>query len=1067
MKQINTNCIFSLKKCITIISVTLLSIIFCSLSLTLINADEPPSQSESINVIIDTIKELENKCDPKCYATASRLEDFIYGTPLSPEARFEKIKLQKHLVLSIWLLISENASSEGKTTISGDYLSPLIKYSLTYTTKTNNDLKISLPHKKNITITNNDKRQYSSIAYALRTILSVQQDILFQNDKNFLPLEKETVEVLKEFLDVFTLTVLNIADSNARLNDKNLITKTAFNESWNEVARSLRIIGPFKGRIIKGNAKLKQTPKKTDFTLIKKIIEQKVASYAVYNKISTPLFLRNLQVYFARHQWPADPKLGNEFKSRFTETMIAYAADCLIGAEQIAKNKKHDMIRIDDVSLFTNKFIPHTINEYEDAIFFPNLPANERLTIESYDMDAFRDSGIHWRYLQHAINGSTYPGVLDIDPFAAELLVENIAQFGVLLLRITGNVAKEENDLRLHFNHIDKAMKIVQQKINLSAVTPSKQTSVDTIKSSNAITVTDKKTQFFYNVTASSGISFEHRSADWLSRQIRSYVVKDKTLVRLAIPPAFGGSGVASEDINQDGYPDILLLSGAGNKLFFNNQKGGFVDVTGKSGINWVREEDGLPGEPRQPIIADFDNDGLQDIFITYVKDNHKLYHNLGNGSFKDVSALSGLGGKNLVGGPATVFDFDRDGLLDLYIGYFGDYPEGIFPTLARRNSNGMPNQLFKNMGGLQFKNVTKGSNTDNTGWTQAISHTDFNLDGWQDIIVGNDFGINAYYQNQRNGSFKNVADVLGTAKPSYTMNIGITDLNRDGYPDFYISNIVTMDKDQKYVLPNEKTTLKFDPKKMANMRVIEANDLFLSQSKDSKFDRYILSDVVARGKSSTGWAWDADFFDFDNDGDDDLYCVNGMNEFKLYSSINPYFTDSNDIKRDVIMPVSEKESNVFFVNEKDKLQNMSKKSGVNYLGNSRSAAYLDYDSDGDLDIILNNYHDSAFLYENKSEQYENNWLKIKLVGDPEQKSNLDAIGAKIIVTTPDKNRIWREIHGTTGYLSVHPKQQHIGLGKQERAEIQIIWPNGEKSSVRNLEANNLYVVSQKELQSN
>ena len=220
--------------------------------------------------------------------------------------------------------------------------------------------------------------------------------------------------------------------------------------------------------------------------------------------------------------------------------------------------------------------------------------------------------------------------------------------------------------------------------------------------------------QYFVEVTGHAGIDFMHRSSDWLSRLIRSYALKSDNVGQLNIPPAFGGSGVAAEDINGDGFTDILLLGGLGNRLYLNDGANRFDDITGEAGLDWQRE-DGTPGEPRQPVIADLDNDGLQDILITYVDDTHRLYRNLGNNRFEDVSDRAALGGKDLVGGPAVVFDYDNDGLLDIYIGYFGNYLRGILPTLARRNDNGLANRLFRNRGGFRFEDVTAGSGVDNT----------------------------------------------------------------------------------------------------------------------------------------------------------------------------------------------------------------------------------------------------------------------------------------------------------------------------------------------------------------
>src|SRR5258708_3909435 len=211
---------------------------------------------------------------------------------------------------------------------------------------------------------------------------------------------------------------------------------------------------------------------------------------------------------------------------------------------------------------------------------------------------------------------------------------------------------------------------------------------------------------------------------------------------------------------------------------------------------------------------------------------------------------------------------------------------------------NGLPNKLFRNKGNFVFEDVTAGSGVDNTGWAQAVGHVDFDADGREDLTCGNDFGVNAWYRNlgRPAGSnepirFEDVSSRLGTDKPSYTMNIGITDLNRDGYPDVYISDIVTMNKDEKYVLPDAKTRLKFDPQKMANMRVVEANDLWTSTTKDGKLVSYVQSDAIGRGYKSTGWTWGANFFHFDKYAADDLYLVNGSTHYTANPLSNHLFT--------------------------------------------------------------------------------------------------------------------------------------------------------------------------------
>ena len=760
--------------------------------------------------------------------------------------------------------------------------------------------------------------------------------------------------------------------------------------------------------------------------------------------------------------WPADPEEGRVFKDQFTEVMIAWTNDVLLEADKRAKAKGHSLIRVEDVHDALQVFQPHEANQYEDIIYFPRLPQGERIVIEAYDLDSFRDPGLHWVYLSEAINDPKYKGTIEPDPFAAELLTEGAAQMGVLVLRVAGMTAAAEGKDRLELAHLSKALARIQTLLDKHAAAPPVKKSQTAIASAPAA---PKKGagKYFTDVTSASGIAFEHRLSDWLARFIRGYTVVEGNAVRLAVPPTFGGSGVAAEDVDNDGDMDVLILSGAGNALYLNDGKGRFTDVTEGAGLAWKRS-DGRPGEPRQPIVADFDNDGLADVLVTYVDDAHRVYRNLGNAKFEDVTARTNLGGKGLVGGPATALDFDEDGLLDVYIGYFGDYLKGELPTLSRRNSNALPDKLFRNKGNFVFEEVAN-SGVENNGWAQSVGHLDFDDDGREDILCGNDFGVNAWYRNLGNGRFEDVSSKIGTDKPSYTMNVGITDLNRDGYPDVYISNIVTMDKDEKYILPDTKTRMKFNPAKMANMRVVEANDLWQSVAQrgaQAAFPvQYEQSKAVGRGFRSTGWAWDADFFDFDNDGDDDLYVVNGMNEYAVYSSVNPYLTDPAGNPSSAILPVAEKEVPVFFVNANGMLTEETTKSGADPAGNARSVAYLDSDNDGDLDMVVNNFNSPAIVYRNNSDSAGNHWLKLRLVGDPAKGVTRDAIGAQIVVDTAKQKGLWREVFSTIGYLSVHPKEQHFGLGTDTKADITVEWPNGEKQTFKGVRADKRYLIVQ------
>ncbi|NRA08351.1 MAG: CRTAC1 family protein, partial [Myxococcales bacterium] len=618
-----------------------------------------------------------------------------------------------------------------------------------------------------------------------------------------------------------------------------------------------------------------------------------------------------------------------------------------------------------------------------------------------------------------------------------------------LLLRVAGEVAGLDlQSARLQVADLGSAASEIQRRALQHHARPEPEKPRGRIVSATTEPSEAPASAFFSDVSEASGVDFRHRSSRWLGE------FRQKTL---KTPPTFSGGGVAAEDVEGDGDVDLLFAGGGGNALFLNDGNGHFRDATREAGLLHVRA-DGSPGEARNPIIADFDNDGLPDILISYANDDHQLFRNLGGARFRDVSSRSGLGGAGLVGGPVTVFDFDGDALLDIYVGYFGNYLEGGIPTFDRDNRNALPNKLFRNRGGLRFADVSKGSGTSDTGWCQAVSHVDFDRDGRQDLVVANDYGRNALLRNLGNGKFENVAPELGVTDAFHSMNVGVADLNDDDHPDLYISNLATLVKDGKYIFPDVDTPLDFDLRSMAGMLIKESDRLYLSQQKEGKLVGYLPSEDVERGESSTGWAWDAEFLDFDHDGDDDLYLVNGTNDFNTFTMVYRRFGKEGEEDAEYLFD-HRRESNVFFRNEGGALRNVSSASGADFAGNSRSTAYLDFEGDGDLDIAVNNFHAKATLLRNDADKAANHWIKLRLVGDPERGSNRDAIGARIVATTPDGRRLRREVQGGSGYLSMNPKQQHLGLGAAQSVDVRVIWPSGAEQRFEGLAADRAHTL--------
>ncbi len=995
--------------------------------------------------ILRAIRTLESDGDPKCHSTACRFENFIYGTPLTDAARNRKVDLQKELILGLWTAATSAAAEAGERMLSRRRLQPFIDGVATITEDDDGTILVRCPGADPVEISPVRRRQFATIAYSLRAILAVGQDAAIRGTL-LAPLDDDAAAALNELVDAVTLCALKLADQAARRVSVPEVSPQLFVDAWRNLVPATAITpGPVAAD--RSNTDVARAGRAVLFSMI----DNKVSAYRAYNNVDTAevvrRFANNIQTYYAKFRLPLPdgprlPWLMQAYRAR----LLVFVRELVTASQRLASENGHEFIRASDALAVTERLLPRRIDDFEDLHYFHRLGPDDRVTLESYDCDSFRDTGLHWLTLKNLYLGNPDLDTLP-DPFAAEILTEAASEYGVLLFRVAGRIATAQDDplMVLAPRHIAAAVDEIATLASRHHAASGQTRTAPAIVSATPAGSDETGSRFFTDVTASTGVRFEHRSTGWIARFRRT----------IRVPPTFSGGGVASEDIDGDGHADLLFLGGAGNALFRNDGHGRFEDVTDQAGIEFLRP-DGTHGEGRHPLLCDFDNDGRPDILITYANDDHRLYRNLGAMRFEDVTEHAGLGGRGLICGPVTVFDYDNDGLLDIYITYFGDYLNGALPTVERDSRNALPNKLFRNLGDMRFEDVTAGSGTDDTGWAQGVTHTDFDRDGLQDIVVVNDFGRNVFLRNLGGGRFENVATDLGMTNAYHSMNVGITDLNRDGFPDVYVSNIATMVKDDKYAFPDAVTTQHFATDTMATLLFKEANVLYMSAGSDGRLTGYAPSTDIERGESSTGWAWGAQFFDFDNDGDDDLYVVNGANDYFLYWS---NMSLSRGTKTTYARHDWDNDPNVFFVNDGGRLLNRSRISGADFEGNSRSTTYLDWDGDGDLDIAINNFHGPAVMLRNNTENRGNNWVRVKLVGDPAGGVNLDAIGARFVATTDDGLYLLREVQGGSGYMSMNPKRQHIGLGRADTVDLQITWPDGRQQTVKALAANRSYVI--------
>jgi len=537
-----------------------------------------------------------------------------------------------------------------------------------------------------------------------------------------------------------------------------------------------------------------------------------------------------------------------------------------------------------------------------------------------------------------------------------------------------------------------------------------------------------------------TGIHFENRLTSTPEANILEYLY------------FYNGGGVAAGDIDQDGLIDLYFTGNqVPNKLFRNKGNFQFEDITESAGVS------GDGGWSTGVTMADVNGDGLLDIYVCQVGDygaikgQNKLYINLGESKFSESAAEYGLDFKGF-STHSVFFDYDRDGDLDLYLlNHNVKSPEVFAKSENRTKADPTGDKLYKNLlseGKTGFEDVTESSGIYSSilGFGLGVSAEDFNADGWLDLYVSNDFTENDYlYLNNQDGTFREALEEMIPSTSRYSMGNDAADLNGDGLPEIFTTDMLPENPEIWMKSVGEDKAEVYQIKKQFGYQdQYVRNHLQVNQGNGRFAEVALFAGVFA-----SDWSWSPLIFDMDNDGLVDIHVSNGIVkrpndlDFIQYSQEADASTPLAELrKKQIDMLPSLKISNFAWKNLGDlRFENQAKALGLDQESYSNGSVYADLDNDGDLDLVLNNLDQEAFVYQNRSEQLGNSYLKVTGSQDG---FNSQAIGAQVKIFA--QNQSWTQrISTSRGFQSGPAAELVFGLGKTQQVDsIQVAWSTGE-----------------------